>query len=225
MRLRVSNPVERDFGMVPRILWETSLPFTAKGVAAYLFCLKDGAMPYVAEIEATLGIGRDARRKAFSVLEQAGVIRWVTERSACQRVTGKTLQLHPENLRGPENQTHGKNRGKPLRSPEIPAGGNSTHAGTGTDLCGDGKSGDTKRERKKERAANARGAVRADRRGVSAASDLSGLSSFLRSQIITGQTCIVNGSLILRGSPEMARLQDAMKEANRRFAYDLEFVR
>lgn len=209
MRIRVVNPIDRDFGMVPRVLWETSLPFAAKGVAAYLFCLRDGALPYVGEIEATLGIGRDARRKAFAALEAAGVIRWLILKDAVGRVTGKTLQLHPENLRAPEN----------------PAGGKSTSLATDFRLHGDGFSGDNLKERKKESAAKARGSVRSAQRGGRSGLDVSGLSPFLRSRIRSGQTVIVNGVVVLRGSPEMARLQEAMKQAKMDNAYEMQVVR
>lgn len=134
MRLTISNPINRDFGMVPRGLWAAPLPFAAKGVAAYLFCLPDGAVPYVAEIEAALGLGRDARRKAFAALVAAGVVRWVTHRDARGKVIGKTLALHPETL----------------HAPEKPAGGKSASSEVEIHPCRDGISGDTKREKEKE---------------------------------------------------------------------------
>ena len=167
MRIKVENPVN-DFGMVPRALWRmmlpngAPLPFAAKALGAYLFCLRDGAMPYVGEIEATLGIGRDARRKAFAALEAAKVIEWHVEHCG-RRIVGKTLKLHPlavvaagearpENSNAPENQAHGEMS----NAPENPTRCESVPERVENRSCGDGGSGDTEKEKKKERARRAR---------------------------------------------------------------------
>lgn len=161
MRVQIINPVN-DFGMVPRALWRMPLPFAAKALAAYLFCLRDGAMPYVAEIEQTLGIGRDARRKAFAALEAAQVIEWKPERVR-GKVVGKTLLLNPLAVvvtpRAPENQADGENH----RPPEKPADGKTTPKGTENRSCSDVKSGDTEKGKEKRRRAAAARAVKAGR--------------------------------------------------------------
>lgn len=161
MRLRIVNPIDRDFGMVPRALWTMDLPFQAKGLAAYLFCLRDGAVPYVAEIEASLGIGRDARRKAFAALEAAGLIEWYVEHDR-GRIVGKTLLLHPARCCAPENQADGKTDAKSIESinaPEIPAGGKHVPKATETRPSRDCGSGDTLKQNKEERARQAREAA------------------------------------------------------------------
>lgn len=173
MRFQIENPIDRDFGMVPRGLWQMDLPFAAKAVAAYLFCLRDGAVPYVAEIEAQTGIGRDARKKAFAQLEAAGVIRWQVQRNASGTICGKTLLINASacgHHRATENQADGENH----RAPEKPSDGQSVDASTETRRWIDCGSGDTLKE-KKERAASARAksvqrvvaraAGRSDRRG------------------------------------------------------------
>ena len=159
-QVQIINPISRDFAMVPNALWRSDLPFAAKGVAAYLFSLRDGAFPYVAEMETALGLGRDARRKAFKALEAAGVIRWQVERDAAKRICAKRLILDPAALcRAPESQAHGAEAVPATRAPEKPAGGKSTPAAVETRRCGDGRSGDTIRHKKQERAQDARSAA------------------------------------------------------------------
>lgn len=218
-RIRIVNPVDRDFGMVPRLLWQTDLPFAAKGAAAYLFCLRDGAVPYVAEIERDLGLGRDARRKAFAALEAAGVIRWHIERNARNVITGKTLELCAEALvlrRAPESQADGDIEPKSLRAPENPSGGKPTPAEVDFHPCSDGLSGDTLRERKKERAAAARSSAQRPRPvarsgGAGASLDVAKLTPFARSCIEAGQSVTVGGVLIQPGSPDAERLRAELR--------------
>lgn len=153
MRVQIINTVDRDFGMVPRALWQMSeLTFAAKACAAYLFCLRDGALPYVAEMEQAIGLGRDARRKAFAQLERLGIIEWKVVRIEGGKVVGKVLQIDPLACRGPENQAVGEIN----RPPEKPSDGESV--GTSTEIrpytdCG---SVALKRKEKKDRAAQAR---------------------------------------------------------------------
>jgi len=173
MRFQIENPIDRDFGMVPRGLWQMDLPFAAKALAAYLFCLRDGAVPYVAEIEAQTGIGRDARRRAFAQLEAAGVIRWQVQKTTGGVIAGKTLLINAaacSQSQAPENQADGESH----RAPENPAGGFPVDTSTETSRRTDCGSGDTLKE-KKERAASARAKIaqrvvaraagRSDRRG------------------------------------------------------------
>lgn len=157
MRLKIANPIDRDFGMVPRALWAMELPFQAKGLAAYLFCLRDGSVPYVAEIENALGIGRDARRKAFAALEAAGLIEWHVEIER-GRIVGKTLLLHPLRCCAPENQADGPEVGERYRAPDLPADGKHVPKSTETRHLSDCGSGDTLKD-KKERARKAREAA------------------------------------------------------------------
>lgn len=202
MRIKIENPIERDFGMVPRALWKMPLPFAAKGLLAYLFCLRDGAVPYVAEIEAECGIGRDARRKAFAALEAAGAIEWRVETDG-GRIVGKTLVLHPSACRAPENQADGET----INAPENPAGGISVPSGVENrprTACG---SGDTLKN-KIDRAASARSAVR---KGRSAPLVAAGLSSFQRSRVLSGQSVLLDGVTLQAGSPQAVALRMALR--------------
>jgi len=155
LHFQIQNRVDREFGMVPRAIWRMDLPAAAKACAAYLFCLRDGATPYVAQIEAETGLGRDARRKAFAALEAVGLIRWHVQRDQTGRIFSKTLVLDASAVRAPENQAHGENH----RAPEKPADGKSTPPEGETRSRRDVGSGDKKREEKKERAVKARAAV------------------------------------------------------------------
>jgi len=155
-RILISNRAQRDFAMVPNALWRSDLSFAAKGVACYLFSLRDGSMPYVAEMEQALGLGRDARRKAFAALEAVGFVRWHIERNARGAIFAKTLILDGEVFdRAPEIQAVGQTD----HTPENPAGGLSVPVGVENRPCIDGISGDTLKPNKKEGAALARAAV------------------------------------------------------------------
>ncbi len=172
-RILISNRVQRDFAMVPNSIWRSSLPFAAKGAACYLFSLRDGSMPYVAEMEQAMGLGRDARRSAFRALEAAGFIQWVVERNARGAIVAKTLVLQadvfdnvqPALHRAPENQAHGKSAGSEVQNhhaPEKPSDGFSVPAKVDIRPCSDVISGDTlikediKKARKVSSAASAR---------------------------------------------------------------------
>lgn len=169
-RVLISNRAQRDFAMIPNAIWRAKISFAAKGAACYLFSLRDGSMPYVAEMEEAMGLGRDARRKAFAVLEKAGFVEWVTDRNARGAIVAKTLVLHadafdevqPES-HAPEIQGHGEKAQKVAAShhaPENPAGGFSTPARVEIRPCIDGKSGDTLRQDKTKKAREAAAAAR-----------------------------------------------------------------
>jgi hypothetical protein len=224
MRLKIANPIDRDFGMVPRDLWAMQLPFQAKGLAAYLFCLRDGSVPYVAEIETALGIGRDARRKAFAALEAAGLIEWHVEIER-GRIIGKTLLLHPLRCCAPENQADGLEAGESPRAPDFPADGKHVSQSTETRPSGDCGSGDTLKD-KKERARKAREAAapRATASRAPVARPTVGgsarpfsLTPFQVARLLSGQSIQIDGKPCLPGSPtfeamrQAARAQDAMK--------------
>ena len=137
-QVKIINRVASDFGMVPRALWQMDISANAKLCAAYLFCLCDGAAPYVAQIEAETGLGRDARRKAFAVLEAKGIIRWHIERDKVSRIVAKSLEIDYLPVIAAS------------RAPEIPADGEPVAAGAASRPYGDGKSGDLLRKEKKQ---------------------------------------------------------------------------
>lgn len=237
--VRVSNPLDRDFGMVPRGLWSLPWSFTAKGLAAYLLCLRDGSeVPYVAQIEAQLRIGRDLRRKGFAELEAAGFIEWSIERNAARQIVAKTLVLRIEAIlsasnrpvsHAPEIQAGGSDGEISSHAPENPSGGFSTPAEAEVRLCGDGISGDLLRERKgkKERAAaRARSFVgkksaalagaplaAVTTRAVSAAVlvPVSELKGFEKSLLLAGRDLVLAGRLLKAGSPDHEALRLALR--------------
>ena len=217
-RVLIRNRLERDFAMVPNGVWRSDLPFAAKGVACYLFSLRDGAMPYVAEMEQALGLGRDARRKAFASLEAFGVIRWVTERNAKGGIVAKTLEIDPTPFfHTPESQAHGQVASENAHAPENPAGGKSTPVATETRRSIDGKSGDTLRQEKQDRARQARSCAssrsRSPRKSASGDASLGAnlgqpltLSGFVMAQLRKGEAVLMPDGFWLRPeSPEAQR--------------------
>jgi len=224
-RVTISNRLTSDFGMVPNALWRSGLPFAAKGVAAYLCSLRDGAMPYVAEMEQAMGIGRDARRKAFKVLEALGFIQWQIVRDG-SRIVAKTLVVDPlvfDRLsNAPESQADCVLTVEKGNAPEIPAGGNSTPTKTETRPSRDCGSGDTLKQNKTKRAAQARAKAkppepRQPKRlapvGREGLGDLSAivptLGPFQLSCLREGKSLLVNGSLLKSDLPDYQRLRQA----------------
>lgn len=214
-RVLISNRLQRDFAMVPNALWRSDLPFAAKGVACYLLSLRDGSMPYVAEMEAALGMGRDARRKAFAALEAAGFLSWRIERNARRVIVAKTLVLDPlvfdvaeaVAARAPESQADGETPSETFHAPENPAGGNSVPVGAETRRCRDGKSGDPSRQKKIKGAMRAR-ASRAvgPPSGVGSVSSVRDLTPFQSSQLLAGRSVLIDGALMSPDSPAFRRL-------------------
>lgn len=213
-RVLVSNRVDRDFSIIPNALWSADLPFQAKAVACYLLSLRDGAMPYVAEMEAALGIGRDARRKAFAALEAIGFLSWHVERSRSGAIVAKTLVLdHGCFSRAPESQADGQNH----HAPEKPAGGKATPTGTEIRPSSDGISGDTLRQDKTKK-----GPVSENRRGrlpvapPSMPVNIAALGSFERASVAQDRSFVIAGQLVKTGSPEMMAFQKALRESEGR---------
>jgi len=180
-------------------------------------------MPYVAEIEQAVGLGRDARRKAFEALMVAGIIHWKVERRGGV-IVGKTLRLHADRVRAPENQADGKSAPESHRAPENPADGKSTPAEVETRPCIDGFSGDTLKGKKRKSAAHARRAVGSPARGrsplVSGGRELpkaGELTAFQRARVTAGQSVVIDGRSYGEGSAELAELARAVRfEAEKR---------
>jgi len=214
-RVLISNRLARDFSMVPDALWRSALPFAAKGVAAYLLSLRHGAMPYVAEMENAMGLGRDARRKAFAQLEAVGFIAWQIERDG-RRIVGKTLLLDPlafdeqeaRAISAPEIQA---DSAAPVSAPEIPADGNATPRGTANRRYRDGKSGDTYKQNDK-RGATAPTASRLPQPdgGGGSPFDLSETSPFQRKLMREGKTVALPCGVVSAGTAQHAQLQAAL---------------
>jgi hypothetical protein len=217
-RILISNRVQRDFAMVPNSLWASDLSFAAKGVACYLLSLRDGSMPYVAEMEQALGLGRDARRKAFAALEAFGFLQWQVSRNARGAIFSKTLILDALVFdRAPENQAVGQSD----RPPENPAGGFSVPARVETRPCNDGISGDTTKQNKTKAAASRVAAVRPVRRasplpfegqGGQGSGDLvKGLNPFQRSSVLQDRSFLLGSAVVQAGSPQMLALRSSLR--------------
>jgi len=160
-QIRVENPIETRFAMVPNALWALEIPFDAKGLFAYLLSYRHGGAPTVKQIEAETGMGRDRRRKAMTALIDIGAA-WYENITKGGVIVGKVLVISTAFLdRAPENQSLGENH----RAPEIPAVGKSTPTGVEIHPSRDGISGDILKERKKQAAALARAAVKKKDKG------------------------------------------------------------
>lgn len=212
-RVLIQNRVQRDFAMVPNGIWRADLPSAAKCAAAYLFSLRDGAMPFVREMELALGMGRDARRKAFAALEAFGFLRWVYVRDGSGVIVAKTLVLEADVFTlAPESQAVGEKH----LAPENPAGGKSTPVKVDSHLCIDGKSGDTLREEKTKGAAVAKSRPIAQRKAVRLApsvqnGDTERLSAFQRASIFADRSVLIGERLVAAGSAEMQALRHSLR--------------
>lgn len=155
-QIRIENPVEIEFAMVPNAVWQTSLSFKAKGLFCYLLTYRHGGSPTVKQIEAETGLSRDARRKAMKELTEYGLAEYQYIRKNGQ-IVGSELVVSTVSLyRETENQASGESH----RAPENPAVGVSAPTGTENRPYRDGFSGDLLRERKIKSVAKARAAIK-----------------------------------------------------------------
>lgn len=93
-QIRIVNPVQTDFTMLPNIVWRwPGLSFRARAFMAYLLSFHGGICPPVAAMERETGIGRDARRACMAELQAAGLASWVVERDSAGRVVAKCLEV------------------------------------------------------------------------------------------------------------------------------------
>lgn len=123
--LKVVNPVERQFAMIPNAVWSLPVSLTAKAILAFLLSHRDGTPLRVASIETQLNVGRDKRRKAMAELSDIGILTTVTERNPSGRITTRELVVDVRPLLDlpPENQSPSD------LPPEKPAVGKSVATG------------------------------------------------------------------------------------------------
>lgn len=138
--IRIHNPIERGFAMVPDVLWQwPGLSFRAKSFMAFLLSFRGGVIPPVAAIEAATGLGRDVRRAIMGELQAAKLAEWHVRHDARGRVVAKFLLVDTSPLlravadgfvpgaadRAPEKPSDGKSGGSRLkwrRSPPEKSG-------------------------------------------------------------------------------------------------------
>ena len=173
--IRIDNPVEREFAMVPNAIWSLPCSLKAKAVFAYLLSHRDGSYPSVALVEKTLGIHRDTRQKAMKELEQLGLVKWVIIRSQGKIVakelcvtTAPLVVISPQ----PEKPVSGHHK------PEKPANGKNRSSGPEKPVHTTGKSGDKIKQ------------------NYIKGSDISALTKFQRSELLQGRPILLDGRLI-----------------------------
>ena len=224
--IRIANRVQAEFGIVPRAVWFSDLPFSAKAVASYLFCLPPGELPTVAKMESDMGIGREGRRSAFAALLAFGAIEWVIERNRAGAILAKVLVLHGRAFdevaarsasHATENPSYGEKSQileESTHTPDNPSVGFAAPIATASRSARGGEYVDPKREEKIKRAALARASVRSSHRPApvrAAGGPVSGLSAFQRSRILSGQSLVVDGVPVKPGSPQMSALRQALR--------------
>jgi len=214
--IRVHNPVQTQFAMVPNVLWQwPNLSFKAKGFMAYLLSFRHGVCPPVAAMEAETGLGRDARKAVMRELQAAGLARWVIQRDASQRVVAKFLEVTTLPLlaavvagaqsaesHAPENPSHGEK----VHAPENPFDGKSGAARLKSRRVAPANPAILKRKEKEKEASP----IFSDLQKGAAASSVA-LSPFQRSRVLAGQPVIVDGEAVLAGSPCMEALRAALR--------------
>lgn len=201
---RISNRADRDFGIVPRALWSMQLSAHAKLLAAYLCCLRDGQpVPAVGAIEAAVGIGRDARRRAFAELIAAQIIAWRIERRGGQ-IVAKTLDVDQGAIRAPESQADGRAQPQIHRAPEKPSVGISGGHRLDFRRSPPESQAIPKREERKEK-----GEIDLGKAGSPESFDR--LTSLQRSLLRNGETLRIGGTTWQRGSEAMATLSERFR--------------
>ncbi len=212
-QIRVHNPVQTDFAMVPNILWEwPGLSFKAKGFMAYLISFRHGSCPPVAAMEAQTGLGRDARKAVMRELQEAGLARWVVQRDASARIVAKFLEVTTAPLLLATAERVQSN--EPSHTPENPSDGKPVaqrlkirRAATENPAIlkrdKDERGARAEKPRASGRSASSRiETARPSSSAVGRASlDPSALSAFQRSRLQAGQSCLIDGQTVASGSP------------------------
>lgn len=119
--IQINNPVKDHFSMVPNAVWQLPVSCEAKAILGYLLSVQSGSAVRVADIETTLSIGRDRRRKAMAELKEVGLIRYVVTRCSDNRIVMNSLVLDTQSLLCPKPSIS--------RPPEFQSTGNSSRSG------------------------------------------------------------------------------------------------
>lgn len=215
--IRVHNPVQTEFAMVPNVLWQwPGLSFKAKGFMAYLLSFRHGVCPPVAAMEAETGLGRDARKSVMRELQAAGLARWVIQRDGGQRVVAKFLEVTTLPLlaaavasaqsaesRAPENPSHGEKS----HAPENPSDGKPVAQRRVSRRAATENPSIFKRK-EKDKEASPISSDDFQRRGARSAPVL---SPFQRSRVLAGQPVLIDGQTVQPGSPQMEALRSALR--------------
>ncbi len=138
--IRINNPIERGFAMVPDVLWQwPGLSFKAKGFMAFLLSFRGGNIPPVAAIEEMTGLGRNVRRACMAELQAAGLAEWKVQHGAGGRVVAKFLLVDTGPLlravasgqvhRAPEKPSDGEATMRPKNRLTVKAGGGAPKKG------------------------------------------------------------------------------------------------
>lgn len=224
--LRIHNPIQSGFSMVPNALWSAPLSLEAKGIFAFLLSFRDQSTVRVALIESALSIGRDKRRRAMAELEEAGLIARRIERVAGRIVTRElvvtTVPLLREMVAGLDDEAPSDSL-----PPEKPSVGNSGAGGVENRPSTGGGSGPLYKTKKKKKAAPP--PVRRPARpapaspspamGQASAGAPLELSQLQRSRLLAGQPVLVGGQLVKPGTEHAAALVAALRDAEKGLSY------
>lgn len=215
--IRVHNPVQTEFAMVPNVLWQwPGLSFKAKGFMAYLLSFRHGVCPPVAAMEAETGLGRDARKAVMRELQAAGLARWVIQRDGGQRVVAKFLEVttlpllaavmsdaQASDNHTPENPSHGEK----LHTPENSSDGKPVaKRRVFRRVAAENTAISNRKEKEKEASPISSDDLK--RRAVRPAPVL---SPFQRSRVLAGQPVLIDGETVQAGSPKMEALRAALR--------------
>jgi len=98
MQIYINNPVQSQFGMVPRSLWQAKLSGQAKALVAFLLCVMPGQTVTATVMDEAIGVGRDKGQSVRRELQEAGLISWETPKDRYGRSRGKVLHVDVRSL-------------------------------------------------------------------------------------------------------------------------------
>jgi hypothetical protein len=210
-RIYIDNPIDAGFTRVPNGLWALEISLKAKGLFAFLLSFHHGAAPSVAEIEAALSLGKDARQAAFRELVGEKLAGWRVVRNAAGRAVAKEMWISSRPLllqalqvalsQEPENPALGD---AVIQEPGFPADGFSGALSRKTRLREPENPAISlsNKKNKKGPPVPSRSVVR---------QSVPVLSPFQRSRILSGQSVIIAGETVLPGSLAMQALAQAVR--------------
>jgi hypothetical protein len=194
--IRIHNPVQNEFAMVPNVLWTwPGLSFKAKAFMAYLLQFRHGTCPPVAAMERDTGLGRDARQAVMAELRNAGLAAWDVRRNAAGRVVAKVLEVTTVPLLA---ATLAKVQGVENHTPENPVHGVHT-----PENPSDGFPGPKGRKIRSSRPENP-AILKKEKKDIE---PCGGLSDFQKARIASGQSVVVGKQVVQPSSAQFERLR------------------
>jgi hypothetical protein len=207
--VKIHNPVQSEFAMVPNSLWSMPVSCTAKAIFAYLLSFRDQSTVRVALIEQALKLGRDKRQNAMRELEEHGLICRQIERVNGRIVTRSLLVTTEPLLRRLVAKLDAEKVLSDL-PPENPAVGSQSDLPPEKQAVG--KSGPLGPEKPQNSTLKSGPLYNTKIKKGPKAPNLSSLGNYQRSCLFAGNPVLIGGVVYKPSAPEFAAMLELLRK-------------